>query len=141
MRIYRSDQPEPVNSAARKPDAIVIPPFNFRGQLVESVSDKWYPPYSMRLTGGYVTATGEGFDDVTFTALKNNIFETDGSFYPPTESAIAFLGATDKKAIFSLEPHTGGAIMFTQYDWLTISADTTSGHVGITVQLYGERIN
>ena len=141
MRIYRSDQPQPVNSAARKPEPIVIPPFYFRGSLQASTSGKWYPPFSMRLTGGYITTSTAGSTSVTFTALKNNIFETTGSFYPPATAATAVLAASDKKSIFSLASHIGGAIIFTQYDWITINANASSGHVNATVQLYGERIN
>lgn len=135
MKIYPSDIPQPVNSQARQPENIVIPPFYFKGALTASVSGKWYPPRDFILTGGYITTTSDGTTFGHLYILKNNIFEVD-----IIAGDVEFT-TTDRKALFSLSNPLTGALSISRYDWITIYSSVDSGHVNTTVQLYGHAVN
>lgn len=134
MKIYPSDNLQPINSVARQRKQIIVPPFNLTGPNQPSVSDKWYPNTNCEVVGAFVTAKTTGMIDAGFAILKNNIFEQN------LVVASVTLGPTDTKAIFTLANPLGG-LTFSKYDWVTVASFSASGHNGIVVQLFAEEIN
>lgn len=146
MKMYPTNNLVPVNSKQRQPDNVAIPVFNFVGvSEFSAVSDKWYPPTNMRITGGYVTSSTVGYSYNEFVLYKNNIFEQN------IDAGIARLEAGDTKSLFEISNelsvgYYGGypyiaASIFTPFDYLVVSMEFGSLHAGITVQLFGEKIN
>ena len=135
MRFYYSDQPNAINSVARKPDPVYLPPFNFVGSLDTGPSDHWPVQYDFLCTGVVVTAREGGTGTASLALVKTNIFEQN------VPIAIASLAADDLKALFTLEDPLSGALTVSKYDRLLVVSFSESGHKGIVVQPYGVRIN
>jgi len=143
MKMYPTNNLVPVNSKQRQPDSVTIPVFNFVGLIeLAALSDKWYPPTNMKITGGYVSATAIGIDDNEFYLLKSNIFEQN------IEVGISNLAAGDNKSLFKInnvdyqsEYPYAQANVFTPFDYLTVYAAYPSQHSGVTIQLFGEKVN
>lgn len=137
MKIYPSNNPEPVNSVQRKPNNIMIPPFTFKGFTKFTESQKWYPRNYCEIVGGYVTAGFAGPLDLGVVLFKKNIFE-QGAYATIVASAI--IPARDTKSNFTLANPLGGT-SFSPYDWMTVVLLNASGHREITVQMYADQAN
>jgi len=143
MKVYPTNNLVPVNSKQRQPESITIPVFNFMGILDDSsLSDKWYPSTNIKITGGYVATTSTGIDNNEFYILRGNIFEQN------IEIGVATMAAGDNKSTFQMNnidyqttPPYPQANIMTPFDYLTIWAAFPSEHGGITVQIFGEKVN
>lgn len=135
MKIYPSNNLQPVNSVARQPTELIIPPFNYIGPMNAylSISDRWYGPTNFQIIGGYVTASS-GVSALDLYIYKNNIFQSGVTV------GTATLAGSDTKALFTMEDPLNGTT-FSPYDWITIGTAGASGHDGLVVQLTAIRIN
>ena len=134
MKIYPSDNLQPVNSVARKRKRVEVPPFNLVGPNQPGVSDLWEPTVNCEVIGGFVLARTTGISEAGFAVLKNNIFEQN------IIVASTILAPNDTKSLLTLANPLGG-LTFSKYDWITVASFSDSGHAGITVQLIVEEIN
>jgi len=83
-----------------------------------------------------------GVDENEFYLLKSNIFEQN------IEVGISNLAAGDNKSLFKInnvdyqsEYPYAQANVFTPFDYLTVYAAYPSQHSGVTIQLFGEKVN
>lgn len=137
--IYRADTKNSVH-ATKRIEHIIIPVFNFKGALVESESDKWYPPTSFRLTGGYVTASEAGSSAAILEAWKHTFHTQFDGTDAVDKVLLATVGLSPKgiKGVFGIISGAASTIV-TPKDYITIVATNDSGHGGVTVQLFGDK--
>lgn len=140
MKMYQSDTPDSVQATPRASKHIIIPVFNFRGSLVASESDKWYPPASFMFTAGYATATSAGTTSVVLQVWKNTYHrQIDGTIVvDKVLLADSVLPANGVKSLFNSRTSLNNAKV-SPSDYITVKAMTSSGHGGVVVQIFGDR--
>lgn len=135
MKFYTSNSPAVVNSQERDPAAVIVPPFHFKGTILAATSDPWPVRYPCIITGGNAITKTTGSTTLGITVYKNNAFEEDLIIATGT---IPILGG--QIALTMNAPMLGHHIL-TSSDNVTVRTSTASGHIGVVVQLYAERIN
>lgn len=135
MKFYTSNSPEVVNSQERDPDAVIIPPFHFKGTILAATSDPWSAQYPFEITGGYVITKTIGLTVLGINVYKNNAFEEELVI---ASAIVPILGGRTNLTMSA--PMLANQIV-TPGDNVTVETSTASGHIGVVVQLYARRIN
>ena len=135
MKFYTSNSPEVVNSQARDPEPVIIPPFHFKGTVLSATSDPWPVRYPCMITGGNAITKTTGSTALGITIYKNNLFEDD------LVIATGIIPALGGQISLTMSAPMLGHHLLSSSDNVTVKTSTASGHIGVVVQLYAERIN